>query len=236
MKLLKLRAGRVDERTATTLNNLAAVYFSEGLYDRAERLYIKAFDLYRKNLPEDHPYLIVVRNNLAVLYLDKGDLERAASFSSSSGELESWPLRALQLNNRAAIEAGKTNYDAASSLLARAVALHEGNGDRQSAAYASILNNIGAVQFRQGLYELAEQSYLKALSLRLERLASGHPDVGQSYYNLAKLTIRLGRLEEASAYLAKSLHIRLACFGSDHQKVRDCKDLERSLRTMLALR
>lgn len=140
------------------------------------------------------------------------------------------------MNNRAAIQAGRADYDGASSLLARAIALHEGNGDRQSAAYASILNNMGAVQFRQGLNDKAEQSYMKALSLRLERLAPAHPEIGQSYYNLAKLMIRLGRLEDASGYLEKSLRIRLVCYGSNHLKVRDCEALEKSLRIMLALR
>ena len=41
---------------ATSLNNLAGLYESQGRYEEAEPLYIQALDMYKKLLGDEHPY------------------------------------------------------------------------------------------------------------------------------------------------------------------------------------
>ena len=53
--------------SATSFNNLARLYKSQGRYEQAEPLYIQALELFRKLLGEDHPNTIVVRDNLEIL-------------------------------------------------------------------------------------------------------------------------------------------------------------------------
>ena len=50
------RFGDEHSDVATSLNNLALLYFSQGRYEEAEPLYIQALDMRKKLLGEEHPY------------------------------------------------------------------------------------------------------------------------------------------------------------------------------------
>ena len=77
--------GPQDPRLATSLNNLALLYYRQGEYIEAEPLYLRALAIDEKALGSDHPALAIDLNNLAELY-------RA---QSKFGEAEPLYLRAL---------------------------------------------------------------------------------------------------------------------------------------------
>src|SRR5207253_2390074 len=60
-----------------SLNNLAALYVSQGDYARAEPLLQKALDVQKQSLGEKHPTYAGRLNNLAALYEAQGDYTRA---------------------------------------------------------------------------------------------------------------------------------------------------------------
>ncbi|MEQ9367640.1 MAG: tetratricopeptide repeat protein, partial [Coleofasciculus chthonoplastes F3-SA18-01] len=49
---------------ASSLNNLAGLYDSQGRYDKAEPLFLQALDLRKRLLGDDHPKTITIRDNL----------------------------------------------------------------------------------------------------------------------------------------------------------------------------
>ncbi|WP_133158959.1 tetratricopeptide repeat protein, partial [Microcystis aeruginosa] len=57
---------------ATSLNNLAALYESQGRYTEAEPLYLEALDLKKQLLGDNHPHVATSLNNLAALYESQG--------------------------------------------------------------------------------------------------------------------------------------------------------------------
>ncbi|WP_130758765.1 tetratricopeptide repeat protein, partial [Microcystis aeruginosa] len=57
---------------ATSLNNLAGLYDSQGRYTEAEPLYLEALDLYKRLLGDNHPHVATSLNNLAGLYDSQG--------------------------------------------------------------------------------------------------------------------------------------------------------------------
>jgi tetratricopeptide (TPR) repeat protein len=57
---------------ATSLNNLAALYDSQGRYPEAEPLYLEALDLRKLLLGDNHPDVATSLNNLAGLYKSQG--------------------------------------------------------------------------------------------------------------------------------------------------------------------
>ncbi len=59
--------GPDDERLATSLNNLAALYYSQGNYAEAEPLFKRSLALREKALGPDHPNLALMLENYAVL-------------------------------------------------------------------------------------------------------------------------------------------------------------------------
>jgi tetratricopeptide (TPR) repeat protein len=66
--------------TATSLNNLAALYKATGEYSKAEPLYNRALAIFEKALGPDHPDTATGLNNLASLYHDNGDYAKAEPF------------------------------------------------------------------------------------------------------------------------------------------------------------
>ncbi|MCA2722865.1 MAG: tetratricopeptide repeat protein [Microcystis sp. M048S1] len=57
---------------ASSLNNLAALYDSQGRYTEAEPLYLQALDLRKQLLGDNHPLVALSLNNLAYLYDSQG--------------------------------------------------------------------------------------------------------------------------------------------------------------------
>eukprot|EP00943_MAST-04B_sp_MAST-4B-sp1_P002669 g2669.t1 len=60
---------------------------------------------------------------------------------------------------------------------------------------------------------------MKSLKIRLEVLDEGHVDVGESYYNLGRVTCKQGKYEEALDCYNKALTIRINKLGEDHPDV-----------------
>jgi Flp pilus assembly protein TadD len=63
--------------TATSLNNLAALYESQGKYAQAEPLYVRALAIYEQQLGAEHPGTATSLNNLATLYRVQGKYAQA---------------------------------------------------------------------------------------------------------------------------------------------------------------
>ncbi|HEY9792895.1 MAG TPA: tetratricopeptide repeat protein [Candidatus Obscuribacterales bacterium] len=60
--------GENDARLALSLNNLAAVYHTQGKYTMAEPLYTRSLEIKKRNLGEEHPDVALNEHNLAILY------------------------------------------------------------------------------------------------------------------------------------------------------------------------
>ena len=71
------RFGPEDPRLATSLNNLALLYKSQGRYEAAEPLHKRALAIKEKALGPDHPDVATSLNNLAGLYRAQGRYEAA---------------------------------------------------------------------------------------------------------------------------------------------------------------
>jgi len=74
--------------TATSLNNLAALYRNQGASAKAEPLYIRALAIFKKTLGSNHPNTIKVRENLEQCRKALGD--RGADFADFTAGRELW--------------------------------------------------------------------------------------------------------------------------------------------------
>ncbi|MEH2316744.1 tetratricopeptide repeat protein, partial [Nostoc sp.] len=59
--------GEEHPDVALSLNNLAALYDSQGRYSEAEPLYMQALDILERRLSANHPNTVAVGKNLANL-------------------------------------------------------------------------------------------------------------------------------------------------------------------------
>jgi tetratricopeptide (TPR) repeat protein len=62
---------------ATSLNNLAMLYNSQGRYGDAEPLFVRSLSIWEQQLGPDHPDVATSFNNLATLYRSQGRYEEA---------------------------------------------------------------------------------------------------------------------------------------------------------------
>jgi tetratricopeptide (TPR) repeat protein len=64
--------GKNNSNYATSLNNLADLYQSMGIYNESEQLYRKAQSIYKLSSGENDPSYAISKSNLGNLYIKMG--------------------------------------------------------------------------------------------------------------------------------------------------------------------
>ena len=124
----KLLGGEYPD-VATSIDNLAQLYYSQGRYEEAEPLYLQALKLRRKVLGEENSYVATSLNNLAVFYHSQRRYEEAESLYLQALKLsrkllgEEHPYVATSLNNLAALYRSQRRYQEAETLFLQALKL-----------------------------------------------------------------------------------------------------------------
>ncbi|MGD1943741.1 MAG: tetratricopeptide repeat protein [Leptolyngbyaceae cyanobacterium] len=193
---LTVTRDRLDEihpAVASSLNNLALLYWSQGRYEAAEPLYQEALTMSKALLGESHPDVAASLNNLAGLYRSQGCYEAAEpllqeALTMSKARLgDAHPTVAISLNNLAELYRSQGRYEAAEPLLQEALTMSKALLGDAHPTVATSLNNLALLYKLQGRYEAAEPLYQAALTMRKALLGDAHPDVAVSLNNLALL-------------------------------------------------
>ena len=117
--------------TASSLNNLADLYYAQGKYAEAEPLYVHALAICERELGASHPSTALSLNNLAALYKNQGKYAEAEplylrALAICERELgASHPDTASSLNNLAGLYWSLGKYAEAEPLYLRALAIYE---------------------------------------------------------------------------------------------------------------
>ncbi len=123
--------GPQDPRLATSLNNLAVLYYAQGKYTEAEPLIERALAIREKALGPEHTDVGQSLNNLALLYHAGGRYSEAEPLYKRA--LAIWenvlgpehPEVATSLNNLAALYQAQGKYGEAEPLYRRSLAIWE---------------------------------------------------------------------------------------------------------------
>ncbi|MCC5643872.1 tetratricopeptide repeat protein [Nostoc sp. CHAB 5824] len=215
----------LEEDVATSLNNLAGLYYFQGRYSEAEPLYIQALALRRQLLGESHPDVAQSLNNLAYLYYFQGRYSEAESLFTQALALrrqllgDEHPDVATSLNNLALLYHCQGKYTEAEPLYIQALALRRQLLGESHPDVAQSLNNLAYLYYFQGRYSEAESLFTQALALRRQLLGDEHPDVTQSFNNLASLYYSQGRYSEAEPLYIQALALRRQLLGESHPDV-----------------
>ncbi|MCX8505890.1 MAG: tetratricopeptide repeat protein, partial [Alphaproteobacteria bacterium] len=77
-RLAELWYGKsADQGNADAMNNLGVIKLDSADYDAAEKLFSKSLEIVRQNFGNSHPDIAAILNNIATLYLNKGEHDRA---------------------------------------------------------------------------------------------------------------------------------------------------------------
>jgi tetratricopeptide (TPR) repeat protein len=77
----------IDSRLGKSLNNMAALYHTQGKYKMAEELYLRALELKRRLYGEEHEEVALNLQNLAITYGAKKNYEQAERFFKRALEI-----------------------------------------------------------------------------------------------------------------------------------------------------
>jgi tetratricopeptide (TPR) repeat protein len=180
----------LEEDLATSLNNLAYLYYSQGRYEQAEPLYLQALELSEQVLGENHPDVATSLNNLAYLYYSQGRYEQAEPLYLQALELrkrllgENHPDVATSLNNLAYLYYSQGRYEQAEPLYLQALELRKRLLGENHPDVASSLNNLASLYYSQGRYTEAEPLFEQALELSERLLGENHPNTVTCRNNL----------------------------------------------------
>jgi tetratricopeptide (TPR) repeat protein len=164
---------------AKSLNNLAALYDSQGQYGKAEPLYQRSLGVSEKALGPEHPDVATSLNNLAELYYVQGQYAKAEPLFQRSLAIREkapgpeHPTVANSLNNLALLYHAQGQYAKAEPLYQRSLAIREKALGPEHPDVANSLNNLAALYYVQGQYAKAEPLYQRSLAIREKALGRG---------------------------------------------------------------
>ena len=214
--------GEKHQDTATSYNNLAELYRTMGLYEKALQHHQKSCTLTKEVFGEEHQNTASSYNNQALLYEMMGEYEKALSYYQKSLLIREKVLgkehasTATSYNNLAELYKLMGTYDKALSLYQKSLTIREKILGEKHPDTATSYNNLAGLYSAIDENEKALPLYQRALAIREKVLGEEHPDTAASYNNLATLYSTKGEKEKALTLYQKALDITENVLGEDH--------------------
>ncbi len=206
------KAGDAD--LGQTLSDLGMALYHQTRLAEAETALGRSLQLRRRGLGADHPQTIETLNNLAAVWLAKGDLPRAESalreaLARHREKLgQDHPSVATNLNNLGALLAQAGRLDEAEAAIAEALAIRKKVlGDRHPQV-AETLANLGWIRMERGTLDGAREAFAEARDRTIAELGAGHPNVARIEANLGDVERAAGRADTAERHYRAALAIR----------------------------
>jgi len=154
-KELKKRRDNSHSETLNLIANLADLYKHQGMYDKAEPLYVECLEKRKAVLGDSHPSTLSSLNNLAGLYDSQGKYDKAEPLYVECLEKrkavlgDSHPSTLSSLNNLAGLYDSQGKYDKAEPLYVECLEKRKAVlGDSHPSTLSS-LNNLAVLRKKQ---------------------------------------------------------------------------------------
>jgi CHAT domain-containing protein/tetratricopeptide (TPR) repeat protein len=174
--------GLENPQTATSLSNLANVYYLQGKFGDAERIHRRVLAIREKILGPDHPDTATSLNNLANVLFEQGKDEQR-----SLAERRAIASAGQQVQSLSIVE----------SLYRRALAIQEKSLGPNHPSVATTLNNLAALLDQEGRFSESEPLQRRALAILENSLGPLHPQTAATLTTLAVSLDRQGKIVEA---------------------------------------
>ena len=164
----------------------------------------------------------VLLNNMAGVYQEQGDYEKALEYYGKALEIvertlgNDHPYTATTYNNMAGVYKEQGDYEKALEYYEKDLEISERVLGSDHPSTATTYNNMAGVYKEQGDYEKALEYYDKALDVRERTLGNDHPYTATTYNNMAGVYKEQGDYEKALEYYEKDLEISERTLGNDH--------------------
>jgi tetratricopeptide (TPR) repeat protein len=214
--------GKEHPDTATTYNNIASVYYSQGDYAKSSEWDQKVLLIREKVLGKEHPGTATTYNNIAGVYAHQGNYPEAlewyqkALVNREKVLGKEHPGTATTYNNIGGVYDSQGNYPKALEWYQKALVIREKVLGKEHPDTATSYLSIAGVYVSQGNYPKALEWYQKALVICEKVLGKEHPDTANTYNNIALVYDSQGDYPKALEWYQKALVIREKVLGKEH--------------------
>jgi tetratricopeptide (TPR) repeat protein len=183
-----------DQELAEVLQKAAAYLMTRGQYDQAERMYQRAFHLFKQCLGPEHPRVGSFLHQLAEFYRVQGQYVQAESlFKQALSLLEQalgpeHPEIAFPLHELAVLYVYQGEYIQAELLFQRALQMREQSLGQNHPETAQTLHNLAVLRKSQGDISGAYDFARRASSIRSKKLGEAHSKALATERLLAELS------------------------------------------------
>ncbi|XP_067675013.1 uncharacterized protein [Haliotis asinina] len=196
----------------TTLSVLAIVNTAIGNFEEGEKYHRESLKRRIHLHGENHPHIGSVYNNMGILYLQMGDIDKSNYHYRKGLEVKRATKATassiiISLNNVACVEIQSQNFEAAELLLQEAWELLEKSSQIYKFEEGLTLENYGKLYLAMGNYEKAAVYLGKTVAMR-EAVACGSVTHVESLMNLGKAYQSGGNSEMALKVFMETLSFK----------------------------
>jgi CHAT domain-containing protein/Tfp pilus assembly protein PilF len=210
---------------ALTLKKLAAIYWAERDYKRAERILEHVVTIREHLLGANLPDLASALDDLADVYVTQGKyaqaercLQRALAIRQKTPGANDVVV-ADSLNRLAILYRTEGNDSEAEGLYKRVLAIRERALGPIHPDVAMAINNLANVYLDQGRLVEAEALYHQALAIMERTLGASHPTVAMALNNLALVYAGQAKYGDAEELYRRALAIQEKAVGPNNREV-----------------
>jgi tetratricopeptide (TPR) repeat protein len=213
--------GANHSTTATSLSNLANLYFGEGKFEEAKVLYQRAL-LVCEQIGTDQLAVATCLDSLANIYTTLGEYAEAEAlyqraFSIREQESGAKPAdRATSFATLAHLRIVQGKYAEAEPLLQQALSIDRQVHGTDHPETGASLANLGYLYFKQEKYAEAEPLLQQALSIDRQVHGTDYATTANTLMALATLYSAQKKYAEAEPLLQQALSIDRQVHGTDH--------------------
>jgi tetratricopeptide (TPR) repeat protein/CHAT domain-containing protein len=222
LEIRKKALGPTHSDTASSLHNLAYLYWRLGKDAEAAPLFQQAIDAYRKNAGEGSPNMATSLDCLGLLYRDRRDFAKAESVLQEALVLRKKILgeqhadTTSSLNSLGALYAQQKEFAKAEPLYRQAIEISKKVASGENRTMATYLHNLGLLYRDKGDSAQAEPLLRQSFEIRKKVLGPQHADTIQYLYDLAHFYKQTRDYAKAEPLYREALEIRKKALGDLH--------------------
>jgi eukaryotic-like serine/threonine-protein kinase len=212
---------------ASIRRTIGNTYVDLGIFPEAQKHLEQAMDLQRGRIPEDHPDMLGLMNDLAWLYRNQGKYAQAEPLAIKVMELrrrslgENHPDTLDAMNRLGLLYRFEGKSAEAEQLLLKVIEIQRGASGQEDPATLYAMNTLGFVYQVEGKYAQAETILSKVLVSRRRVSGPEHPATLIAADNVAIVYYRQRKFPQAESLWAENLEIRRHVLGEDHPDTLD---------------
>lgn len=224
-KLFGTAADILDDTNGTWTLRTGMLWSKLGDYSTALGYNQQALLIHEKHLPQDHPDLALVYDNLGCTYGCLGfhtkalELKQKALGIREKYKLQLLPDLAISYTHIASSYINMGYHESALEHLQKAQEIQENLKPQNLVALSNTYNNLGVTYINLNDHDKALFFLQKALSLREQTLSPEHPAIASSYSNFAFILATKGFFSQAALYLGKAITIVEHSLPKEHRNL-----------------